>query len=209
MKNLLIASGLLLVIMIGVILWVFKLTSDLHQVQEEIKSTYAERCEELKALDTRFAWKPRADLDAARFPAYVDVRRKLAHERQRQISNPKKGTITTRRRRNKVLLVLRESLEAQQMSLLEFRATGARWQAVMAQDGPFDLRKAWNGIAEEYNASMKDMDAGGGKPPTLVLPAPAKDASKAEKELVRKHAPDLIETIQVDLLAPMLDEIAK
>jgi hypothetical protein len=208
MKRLLVVSLALLVLMIGVILWVFKLTADLNEIQEELKAAYEARCGALRGLDARFPFKPPARLEPARFAAYLAVRRAVAAERQAQLDAPKKGTLVARRRRNRLLEVLRAELDAQKMGFAEYRALAARWQAVLAQDGPFDLRKAWNETAAEYNEKMGQVTASDREPAKLELPPPAKDATQAEKDLVRKHARELADTLPVDELGPLLDAIA-
>jgi len=208
MKRLMVVSLALLVVMIGVILWVFKLTADLQEIQQELKETYEARCDALRGLDTRFPFKPPARLEPARFTAYLAVRRRVAEERQAQLDAPKKGTLVARRRRNDLLEVLRAELEANQMGLAEYRALATRWQAVLAQDGPFDLRKAWNEMAAEYNEKMSKVTAADRESAELELPPPAKDATQAEKDLVRKHERELTDTILVDQLEPLLDAIA-
>ena len=82
MKRLLIVSLALLVLMIGVILWVFKLTSDLHEIQVELKEAYEARCDALRGLDARFPFEPPAKLEPARFTAYLAVRRRVGDERR-------------------------------------------------------------------------------------------------------------------------------
>jgi hypothetical protein len=207
MKRLLVVSLALLVIMIGVILWVFKLTSDLHEYQVQLKEAYEARCDALRGLDARFPFEPPAKLEPERFAAYLAVRHRLAVERQAQIDAPKEGTLAARSRRNDLLEVLRAELDAQKMGFAEYRALGARWQAVLAQDGPFDLRKAWNEMAAEYNEKMSRVTKSDREPARLELPPPAKDATQAEKDLVRKHARELTDTILVDQLGPLLDAI--
>ena len=55
---------------------------------------------------------------------------------------------------------------------------------------------------------MSQVTAADLEPAKLELPPPAKDATQAEKDLVRKHARELTDTILVDQLGPLLDAIA-
>ena len=165
---------------------------------QKLTAEFAERSTRLRALDKLYPWTPRRTLDPQRMPPYLAVRKAIAARLQdKPIETTGDHYWRGRSIRNEMLLWLTSELNVNRMSLREYRFLSHRWQALLAIGERLGLLGAWQQVVV-----TKQHRRG------LPLPPPAKDATEAEKALLRQHEKDLEATLEADLLGPLLDEVA-
>ena len=198
MKKLLLLALIALAAVGGLSIYATKVMGDFHKREQELTRQFAERAEDLRAIDRLFPYTATGKLDAIRFPVYLEIRGNLSEAFRARIAEHARSSFHARETRNDLLRLLRLDLQAKKMSLLEYRFTAARWRALLAREEFADLQASWR-------ATVFDKT----HPDGLPLPAPAADATPKELELVRRYSRLLEESMHSDLLAPLLDRVAE
>lgn len=198
MSKLLIVSVVGLVVVVGVALFAAKVLSDFSEQDAELRRVFEQRTVALRETDTRFPYQPRAALDPARFPVYLEVRQTVARGFEARIQEHARNKFHARRTHNELLKILRFELEAKRMSLLEYRTTAARWRALLG-------RTEFPGLQAAWRTTVTTTEHANGLP----LPDPARDAAAGEIELIRRYERLLAESMYADLLDPLLDALAE
>jgi hypothetical protein len=194
-KKLLIVSLVALVAVGGLALYSLKLIGDFGRRDKELREAFAARGEELLGTDRLFPAEPRPHLDPARFQPWLEARGEIARVIATRAAE-RGNAFHDRETRNQVLALLKEELVERKMGLSEYRATAARWRALLARTEFEALREAW-----------RTATATKSHPEGLPLPPPAGDAQEKEIELIRRYARLLEESMDADLLDPTLDGI--
>jgi len=193
-RNLWIASTLALVVVGALALYANSLLNNVRERDDRLRNALTERMDGLRALDQRYPYTPRRTLDPARMPAYLEVRRETSRFLRERLSVAAEDNVFhAKETRNDVLLVLTSELNARKMSRAEYVAISTRWHALLARGDRLGLIGEWQRVV-----TTKEHPKG------LPLPAPAKDATKAELELFRASEQALKETLHADLLLLLL-----
>jgi len=198
MRKLLIVSLFAVVCVGGIAIYATNILGKFHERDQALRQQFAERADDLRALDALFPWTPRATLDPARFPTWLTVRGKVSEAYRVRIAESDARYFHARETSNDLLRLLRQELQEKKMSLAEYRATAARWRALLARPEFGELQAAWR--ATVTTAAHPD---------GLPLPPPAADATEKEEEQVRRYATLLQESMYADLLDPLLEEVAE
>lgn len=200
MRNLWIATALAVGIVVAATVLIDNWLDDIQKRKDDLERAYAECADTLLELNRRYRYQPRASLDERRMPAYLEVRAETARVfRAKMKESSEDHYFHARETRNFVLGVLTGWLDTKRMSLDEYLAISARWQSLLARGYPFSLLGAWR-----RRVATKEFPEG------LPLPEPAaaQDVTPEEDALFRKVAPDLEDSLEVDLLVPTLRSIA-
>jgi hypothetical protein len=191
MKGILIVGGFALIMVLGLTLYANTVLNEAQRRTNELERDFRESAAVLRGLDERFPYRARDTLDPKRYADYLQVRSAVALSYRR--TKEQESAFEARRRRNEALVVLAQELESRSMGLAEYRAVTLRWQAVLARGEQPRLLQVWNATAGLGGA---------------LLPRPATSATKAERELLARHARAIEESLAADVLGPTLDEIA-
>jgi hypothetical protein len=194
-KKLLVASVVSIVVVGGLGLYVVNVLGGVQKRFRELEAVFETRAKELRETDTLFPYAGGPHLDATRFPAWLEVRTRIAKSFAGRVKEPG-DAFHGPETKNDMLAILRSELVERKMSLAEYRATEARWQELLALPEFAELQQSWR----ERTAYWKC-------PQGLPLPPPAADAQEKELEQIRRYAPQLEESMDADLLAPLLDRV--
>jgi len=197
MKKLLVVSVVALVAVLGLSLYATKVMGDFHRRDLELRDAETAAADKLIATDERFPYEARPGLDAARFPVWLEVRKALATAFAAREAARATNAFHARETRIELLGVLEAALVERKMGFSEYRATAARWRALLARPAFADLQRTWRAAT----ATPKQQPEG------LPLPPPAAAATEKEIELLRRYARLLEESMEADLLGPLLDGI--
>jgi len=196
MKKLLILSLVALVAILGLSFYAMKVMGDFHRRDLELREAFDAAAKKLLATDERFPYVARPDLDPARFPVWLEIRKNVATAFAARAGERARNAFHARETRMEMLGLLEADLLERKMGLSEYRATAARWRALVALPAFADLQRAWRA----RTATPRQAEG-------LPLPPPADDATEKELEIVRRYARLLEESMDADLLDPTLDGI--
>lgn len=195
MNRIVIIGGTLALLLASVTVALWFMLEKLGGVASEWRDREQRALERLRALDREFVAPARRDLDPARFPAYLRARGRAAAEYDRRLKEPSSDNLHALGTRVFMMEALADQLAIEKMGLAEYRATGARLQALIAAEPSGELSAAWKSALsnKEY-------------PDGLPLPAAAADpaATGAEKELLEKAAAEIEASMTGDWLRPVL-----
>jgi len=194
-KGLLVASIVALVIVGGLGLYSLKVLGDVQKRGQELDTAFEARAKELRETDALFPYAPVPHLDPARFPTWLEVRGEVARAFAERAAEPASSSFHGRETVNEMLAVLRAGLVERKMSLAEYRATAARWRALLGLPEFAELRKSW-----------RARTAGEDRPDGLPLPPAAADAQEKELEQIRRYARLLEGSMDADLMDPLLEK---
>jgi len=193
-----VAAVLAVGIVAAVAMYAENVIDDVKGREERLAAEFAERAEQLRALDKTFPWTPRKTLDPQRMKPYLAVRKQIAARLKQKLDETTSDNYWHgRRTRNDLLLWLTSELMLNRMSLQEYRFVSHRWHALLAIGERLGLLGAWQRVVVTKE-----------HPKGLPLPPPAKDATEEEKALLRQHEKELEATLEADLLGPLLEEVA-
>ncbi len=198
MKSLLVASVVALVVVGGLGLYSLKVIGEAARRTEELDKVLDARAKELRETDALFPWAPLPHLDPARFQTWLEARGEIARAFAERAAAPASSSLHARETINEMLAVVREELVERKMSLAEYRATSARWRALLAMPEFAELRAAFG-----------RRTATEGQPKGIPLPPPAADAAEKETEQIRRYARLLEESMDADLMDPLLEKIGR
>ena len=194
MKGLLVASIVALVIVGGLGLYSLKVLGQVQKRGQELDEAFEARAKELRETDGLFPYAPVPHLDPTRFPTWLEVRGEIARAFAGRVAETASNSFHEKETINEMLAALRAELIERKMSLAEYRATAARWRALLALPEFAEIRKRW-----------RERTVGEGRPDGLALPPPAADAQEKELEQIRRYARLLEESMDADLLDPLLN----
>lgn len=177
MKRLVIASILAIILVGGLGLYSLKVLGDVQKRTHELDDAFETRARELRETDGLFPHVPGPHLDPVRFGTWLEIRTEVA-----RVVAPAGSALEQRQRENAALGVLRAELVKRKMGLAEYRAISARYGALLGLPEFAELRR---GRAQ----------------------APATDAQEKEIEQIRRYARQLGESIDAELLDPVLDRV--
>jgi hypothetical protein len=197
-KRLLIASVIALVLVGGLGIYSLRVLGDAAQRADELDRAFEAASNALLETDALFPHGPAPHLDATRFPTWLEVRAEVARDVASRVAEPSSGDFHTRETVNGLLRRLREELIERKMSFSEYRATAQRWRELLALGEFGELRASWR----KRTATRKLPDG-------IALPRAPADAQEKEIEQVRRYARLLEESMDADLLDPLLDGIGK
>lgn len=198
MKRLLVASVIALVVVGGLGLYSLRVLGEAARRGEELDEAFRKDSKRLLETDTLFPRAPSPHLDAVRFPTWLEVRGGIAKELATRAAEPSSSSFHARETRNELLGLLRDGLVERKMGLSEYRDTARRWRALLALPEFQDLRAKWRARTATRS-----------QPEGLPLPEPAADAQEKEIEQIRRYARLLEESMEADLLDPLLEAIGK
>lgn len=196
MKGLLVASIVALVIVGGLGLYSLKVIGEAALQTEELDKVLDARAKDLRETDALFPYAPVPHLDPARFQTWLEVRGEVARAFAERAAEPASNSFHARETINAMLALVRDELVERKMSLAEHRATAARWRALLAVQEFAELRTVW-----------RRRTATEGKPDGIPLPPAAADAREKELEQIRRYARLLEESMDADLMDPLLEKI--
>ncbi|HEX5138581.1 MAG TPA: hypothetical protein VFY93_16530 [Planctomycetota bacterium] len=196
MKRLLVASVIALVLVGGLGIYALRVLGDAAQRAGDLDKALDAASKALLETNDLFPYAAAPRLDPVRFPTWLEVRGEMARDVAAHVAEPSSGDFHTRETVNELLHRMRGELVARKMSLAEYRATARRWRALLALPEFEELRAAWR----KRTATRKF-------PGGLALPPAATDADAKELEQLRRYARVLEDTMDADLLDPLLDGI--
>lgn len=196
MKRLLVASIIALVLVGGLGIYSLRVLGEAARRAEDLDKAFEGASKALLETDALFPSTPSPHLDPIRFPTWLEIRTAMARDVAAHVAEPSSGDFHTRETVNELLHRMRSELVEKKMGLSEYRATARRWRALLALPEFEDLRAAWR----KRTATRKFPDG-------LALPPAAPDATEKELEQLHRYARLLEDTMDADLLAPLLDDI--
>jgi tRNA A37 N6-isopentenylltransferase MiaA len=195
-KGLLVASIVALVVVGGLGLYSLKVIGEAARRAEELDKVRDDRAKELRETNALFPYAPLPRLDPARFQTWLEARIDIARALAERAAQPSSNTLHAKETINEMLAVIRGEIVERRMSLAEYRATSARWRALL-------------GLPEfaELSAAFSRRTATEGQPTGIPLPPPVADAQEKELEQIRRYARLLEESMDADLMDPLLEKI--
>jgi len=187
-----------LVLVGGLGIYSLRVLGEAARRTEELEKAYAAASKALLETDALFPYTAPPHLDPIRFPTWLEVRGAMSRDVAARVEEPSSGDFHTRETVTELLHQMRDELVARKMSLAEYRATARRWRALLAEPEFEDLRAAWR----KRTATRKYPDG-------LPLPPAATDAEEKELEQLRRYTRLLEDTMDADLMGPLLDGIKK
>lgn len=191
--------GIVAIVIVGGLgIYSLRVLGEAAQRAKELQEAYEAATKALLQTDELFPHAPEQHLDPLRFPAWLEARRAVAAEVASRVAEPSSNDFHTRETINDLLVFLRSELIERKMSLAEYREIAERWRELLALPAFGDLQKSWR----TRTATKKQPDG-------LPLPPPATDAQEKEIEQIKRYERNLLDSMDADLLGPLLDEIGK
>jgi hypothetical protein len=198
LKKLLLFSLVALVAVVGLGLYSMRVMGEFARRDRELRELFDARAKDLAATDALFAPAAGPALDPVRFPAWLEVRGEIARAFAARAAEASGNAFHAMETRSEMLVLLKAALVERKMAFAEYRATAGRWRALLALPEFAPLQEAW-----------RRRTATKGRPEGLALPPPAPDALEKELELIRRYARLLEESMDADLLDPLLEKIGR
>lgn len=192
MRNLILVSGVALVVVISVTWYTASFIREFEDQKTAVEKELTEAQDALRATNTTSPYKAdKTRLTAARFPAYLQARAAMQKTLAERYAQPdSRRGFNAKRARNAALRALAEELGKAKMSIDEFAAIRDRFAAILATGEPSDLLRDWR--IQTSNAKTL--------PKGLPLPTPATDATAEEKKLIEKNQKALAESMGAELM---------
>ena len=194
MRNLLLISGVALVVVISVTWYTASFIREFEDQKAEVEKQLVEAQDALRATNKRWPYRAKnTRLEAKRFEHYLQVRKAIDETLKARYAQPdaRRG-FNAKRGRNFALEIMSKSLVSLEMSVDEYVAIRDRFAAILSGGDPTDLLTQWR--VQTSNAA--ELQKG------LPLPAAATDVTDEERKLIEKHKKRLIEALGAELLEP-------
>jgi len=187
-----------LVMLLALVLYAVTVLGQYEDLEKKLSDDYVTAAKSLQELDQLFPNPAAGSLDEKRFVPWMEAREILAGLLKERFEKPKSVTrLQVRETRNMALAKLAETLDHRSMGISEYCAISARWRAILARDEFKDLQNDWRQIVRTQST-----------PEGMSLPEAAADAKPDEIALIKKHAAQLLATMDADKLSILLDLIA-
>lgn len=196
MKRLLAASVVALVLVGGLGIYSLRVLSEAARRTEDLDKAFDTASKALLETNALFPYTAPPHLDPIRFQTWLEVRAEMSRDVAAHVAEPSSGDFHTRETVNELLHRMRGELVERKMSLAEYRTTAQRWRTLLALPEFEDLRAVW-----------RKRTATGKLPDGIALPPAATDATEKELEQLRRYARLLEDTMDADLLDPLLDQL--